>query len=132
MQQPPPVTDRRPDLTSEADAVMGRVMAKDPADRFPTCEAFVDALAGAIEASGQRDRSVPPVVVPIPVTEQAQPPSPPPTPTPPAPPRGDGPPSSGGGSGPPDAPEDRRGRKTAGLVAGLVPLALLVGAWRSP
>ena len=128
MQQPPPlVTDRRPDLTAEVDAVIATVMAKSPADRYASCEAFVDALAGALEASGPRDRSVPPVVVPLPATAQALPPSPPPSPTPPAPPADEGPPSDGGGPQPPDGSDDRRRRKTAGLVAGLVALALVVG-----
>ncbi|WP_099021990.1 serine/threonine-protein kinase [Mycolicibacterium palauense] len=42
---PPRLSDRRPDL-AHLDAVMARALAKDPADRYPTCSAFARAFAG--------------------------------------------------------------------------------------
>lgn len=42
---PPPLSARRPDL-AHLDAVMARALDKDPRNRFPTCEAFAQALAG--------------------------------------------------------------------------------------
>ena len=47
---PPPVTAARPDLPPAVDAVVARAMAKDPAVRFPTCAAFVEAAAAALAA----------------------------------------------------------------------------------
>jgi ABC-type transport system substrate-binding protein/sugar lactone lactonase YvrE len=44
----PPPSERRPDLPLAVDAVVERALAKDPADRFPTCAAFVEALADAL------------------------------------------------------------------------------------
>ena len=42
---PPLVSQRRPDL-ADLDAVMAKVLAKDPADRYPNCSAFATALTG--------------------------------------------------------------------------------------
>ncbi len=42
---PPLIGPRRPDL-ADLDAVMSRVLAKDPADRYPNCSAFAAALTG--------------------------------------------------------------------------------------
>ena len=42
---PPPLSARRPDL-AHLDAVMAKALDKDPRNRFPTCEAFAQALAG--------------------------------------------------------------------------------------
>lgn len=43
--QPPLLSQRRPDL-AHFDAVIARVLAKNPADRYPTCSDFAAALAG--------------------------------------------------------------------------------------
>jgi serine/threonine-protein kinase len=52
---PPPLRTRWPDLPEGVEAVMSRQLAKRPADRYPTAEAFVTALAevarGATPAS---------------------------------------------------------------------------------
>lgn len=45
---PPRVTDLRPDLSPAVDEVLARGMAKEPADRFPSCGEFADALRDAL------------------------------------------------------------------------------------
>ena len=39
-----------PRLVARVDSVLGRALSKDPALRYPSCRAFGEALAGAIEA----------------------------------------------------------------------------------
>ncbi|MGC5024096.1 serine/threonine-protein kinase [Tsukamurella sp. DT100] len=46
-QNPPSIRLKRPDLSPEVDHVLGRAMAKNPADRFNTAGEFSDALAAA-------------------------------------------------------------------------------------
>ena len=58
---PPPVTGRRPDLSPSVDAVFARALAKAPADRYPNCRDFSDALR---EAFGIRPYDSGPGVVP--------------------------------------------------------------------
>jgi len=45
---PPPVSPRRAGLPPVLDAVMARALAKRPADRFSSCEEFVDAVQRAL------------------------------------------------------------------------------------
>jgi len=45
---PPSLTALRADLPPAVDAVLGRAMAKDPAERYPTCADFADALREAL------------------------------------------------------------------------------------
>jgi hypothetical protein len=47
-QQPPPLAERRPELPATADAVFAQALAKDPANRYPTCRHFADALREAL------------------------------------------------------------------------------------
>jgi serine/threonine-protein kinase len=56
---PPTLSALRPDLAA-LDAPMRRAMAKDPAQRFPTCRQFVDALtaAGPAEADAEAATTV--------------------------------------------------------------------------
>jgi CHASE2 domain-containing sensor protein len=54
--EPPPVlSDRLPAASVELDAVLARALAKDPQDRWPTCGALANALAGGLggRAAGQ-------------------------------------------------------------------------------
>jgi hypothetical protein len=45
---PPSLTALRPGLPAEADQVIARAMAKGPADRYPRCADFAEALRGAL------------------------------------------------------------------------------------
>jgi serine/threonine-protein kinase len=47
---PPPVRSFAPELPPEADAVLARALAKDPAQRFPTAMALAQAFASACQA----------------------------------------------------------------------------------
>ena len=54
---PPKVTDVRPELPEEFDAVIARAMAKEPAERFATCRDMIEAARAALGgrmASGAR------------------------------------------------------------------------------
>ncbi|MFC7842572.1 serine/threonine-protein kinase [Streptomyces sp. NPDC001046] len=45
--EPPPLTEARPDIAAEADPVLAKALAKSPDDRYPSCLAFVTALRAA-------------------------------------------------------------------------------------
>ena len=45
---PPSLTSRRPDLPPSVDAVFARALAKNPADRFGSCQEFADAMRRAL------------------------------------------------------------------------------------
>ena len=49
---PPPVADRRPGLPPGVDEVLGRALAKAPADRYPSCREFAEALREALSLPG--------------------------------------------------------------------------------
>ncbi|MFC0861163.1 protein kinase [Sphaerimonospora cavernae] len=51
---PPPLTPYRPDLPHTANPVLARALAKDPAERYPTCREFVSALRDAISGGEQQ------------------------------------------------------------------------------
>jgi serine/threonine-protein kinase len=46
--RPPRLVQLRPGLPEAADAVLARALAKDPADRYRSCTAFMDALRAAL------------------------------------------------------------------------------------
>ncbi len=46
-QPPPSLTSRRPDLPPAADGVLAKALAKAPADRYPSCREFAEALRQA-------------------------------------------------------------------------------------
>ncbi len=48
---PPKVSERRPEL-ADLDAVIAKVMAKDPTERYATCADFASALAGTSAPAG--------------------------------------------------------------------------------
>ncbi len=45
---PPPASSIVSDIPAEVDAILEKALAKKPADRFPSCAAFVEALAAAL------------------------------------------------------------------------------------
>jgi serine/threonine-protein kinase len=49
---PPSLTERRPALAPEVDAVFGRVLAKSPDERYARCGEFADALRSALGLPG--------------------------------------------------------------------------------
>lgn len=60
--EPPAISARRSDLGPAVDVVFAKVLAKDPADRYTTCQEFADALRQALGVQpyaihGQADRS---------------------------------------------------------------------------
>ncbi len=61
---PPSLTQRRPDLPWAVDAVFARALAKTPAERFGSCQAFADALRQALGVAvmthGQRSGRIRP------------------------------------------------------------------------
>ncbi|MCL6670313.1 MULTISPECIES: serine/threonine-protein kinase [Streptomyces] len=59
--QPPPLTEFRPDLPAAVDTVFDRALAKSPDDRHDSCLAFVAALRAAV--AGREDTGHPPTVV---------------------------------------------------------------------
>ncbi|MFV0137669.1 serine/threonine-protein kinase [Streptomyces sp. HMX87] len=63
--EPPTLTEARPDLTARADPVFAKALAKRPDDRHDSCLAFVAALRAAIRPGGpaphrSADRPAPP------------------------------------------------------------------------
>lgn len=59
-QNPPSVRLKRPDLSPEIDYVLGRAMAKNPADRYSTAGQFADALSAASRRMSGAAGMVPP------------------------------------------------------------------------
>ena len=57
-QEPPRVTERRPELSEAVDAVVGKAMAKDPAERFATCAEFAAAAESALMPAARPRRRV--------------------------------------------------------------------------
>src|SRR3954454_14308964 len=45
---PPPITAIRPELPAAVNAVVARAMAKEPLDRYASCQQLVDELAQAL------------------------------------------------------------------------------------
>jgi len=54
---PPALTSRRPGLPDAVDAVFARALAKDPADRFGTCQEFADQMRRALGIGGYDART---------------------------------------------------------------------------
>ncbi len=57
--EPPPSPSERTDLPVEVDAVFARALAKDPAYRYPSAQALVDDLTGALEGEAPTAVAVP-------------------------------------------------------------------------
>ncbi len=62
---PPRLTERRPELPPVVDHVIGRALAKAPANRYPTCRAFAEALTAACAAVPDRLGSVTALADPV-------------------------------------------------------------------
>jgi serine/threonine protein kinase len=83
-EDPPDIVSFRPDLPSHATDAVWHAMAKDPADRFVSATAFIDALAGDARPRTSRPRmtplvaadTVPAKTVPKPLASRAAPKSP--------------------------------------------------------
>jgi serine/threonine-protein kinase len=74
----PPASERNPRLPREVDAVLRRGMAKEPADRWPSATAFVDALGDAlVPEPTERTRALPATAVAPPPPPGQRPPAPP-------------------------------------------------------
>jgi serine/threonine protein kinase len=89
---PTPPSAIRPGLGDGIDGVIMSALAKDPADRYPTCREFLGAAQGALEPEGQvsapraSDAIIatgPPTVLSGPGVDEPPPTSPPPTSPPP-------------------------------------------------
>lgn len=55
-QEPEPISEKVPGLSREVDAVLGRALARDPADRFQRMEEFVDELTRVMERKPEEQR----------------------------------------------------------------------------
>ncbi|MFF5360100.1 serine/threonine-protein kinase [Streptomyces scabiei] len=60
--QPPPLTDGRPDLPPAVDGVLATALAKSPDDRYDSCLSFVAALRAAGVVGGLPQAPMPPRV----------------------------------------------------------------------
>ncbi len=61
---PPSLADVRPGLPPAADAVLARALAKAPADRYPSCRDFAEALRGALGLAAYDDTVASPAQAP--------------------------------------------------------------------
>jgi tRNA A-37 threonylcarbamoyl transferase component Bud32 len=106
--QPPPVSTRRPDLPPGLDAVVAKAMAKAPEDRYGSCRDLIVDLRDEVEGrAGSRERRPQ-------ATAGGDRPA-----RPPAPPR----------RPPPAGPAARRSRRTLALVAAVLLLAVVAGGF---
>jgi YVTN family beta-propeller protein len=55
---PTPASSRHPELPVELDAVLGKALAKDPAERYASCRELVAAARGALGVSSGGERTV--------------------------------------------------------------------------
>lgn len=76
--QPPALTEKRPDIAAGVDDVMAKALAKSPDDRYDSCLAFVAALRSAAKDVGAGGH--PPTQVDLRVIGTPEPPRPPPEP----------------------------------------------------
>ncbi|MFI1102763.1 serine/threonine-protein kinase [Streptomyces melanogenes] len=76
--QPPALTEKRPDIAAGVDGVMAKALAKLPDDRYDSCLGFVAALRQAAKGTGPGGH--PPTRVDLRVAGAPEPPAPPPEP----------------------------------------------------
>jgi serine/threonine-protein kinase len=77
--QPPPLTERRPDLPASVDEVLARALAKSPDDRYDSCLSFVAALRFAGTRHGTPTGHPPTRTAGTPASGAPEPPPEPPT-----------------------------------------------------
>jgi hypothetical protein len=65
-EQPPPLQTIRPDLPAGVTQVLDRVLAKEARVRYESCQAFVRALEGAVQATLAARPAAPPEPRPVP------------------------------------------------------------------
>ncbi len=123
LQDPPPlVSARRSDVSPALDEVVARGMAKDPAERHPTCALMVDATARAIGMPPRSGETEPTIAAPPPL------PLVPPPPLEPEPPPEDAEPEATE----PDLGDDEKGtgsrRHTVIAVAAVVGVVVVAAA----
>jgi hypothetical protein len=63
-EDPPPVTELRPELSAAVDQVVAKAVAKDPDHRYSRCRELIDDLGEALGAERGRTRAAPTAVVP--------------------------------------------------------------------
>ncbi|UUU19504.1 serine/threonine-protein kinase [Streptomyces sp. DSM 40750] len=76
--EPPPLTDARPDLPPDVDQVLATALAKSPDDRYDSCLSFVAALRVASTTRGFTPGQAPTRAVPTTTPGPAAPPPEPP------------------------------------------------------
>ena len=64
---PPSIAGARADVPARVDTALRRAMAKDPADRFPSMDAFVDELDACLGGLGRPDSDRTAIMRPVPV-----------------------------------------------------------------
>ncbi len=124
---PPRASERDPELPPAVDGVLDRMLAKNPAERYPSSRAFVDALAGALEGRAAAAAVAPPTDVTRPMQVADRAPRAPERPARSAERPARVPPRRRPLSelGAPPAPEPRRGRWLPALLAALLGLVAL-------
>ncbi|MGH3913570.1 MAG: protein kinase domain-containing protein, partial [Pseudonocardiaceae bacterium] len=68
--KPPRVSDHRADLPAGVDVILAKATAREPADRYPSCGAFVDALHEEVHATPVEPRTTWPPAPPSSGIEQ--------------------------------------------------------------
>jgi tRNA A-37 threonylcarbamoyl transferase component Bud32 len=106
--QPPPVSARRPDLPPGLDAVVAKAMAKAPEDRYGSCRDLIVDFRDEVEGPARSRERRPQATASA--DRRARPPAPPRRP-------------------PPAGPGARRSRRTLALVAVVVLLAVVAGGF---
>ncbi len=108
--QPPPVSARRPDLPPGLDAVVAKAMAKAPEDRYGSCRDLIVDFRDEVEGRAGSQERRPQATATASADRPARPPAPPRRP-------------------PPAGPTARRSRRTLALVALVLLLAVVAGGF---
>ena len=118
---PPSLRAKLPTLPAEIEAIVLKLLAKDPNDRYPSATALREALENPSPSGKTTQVELANSVAALPTIAVIAPPRPMPLPLEPLFPK----PDSGGGKGPYLVSSERKKRSLAGLLA--VPFLLLIG-----